>query len=186
MDAAEAISHRDEFRDILLSSSSFNTHKGQEENFAGLNFPKFFDSWFKSKGTPLFFLFKKNLSVTNIQYAELLSLLQKLTTHTSGSSLEYQFASTKEIRSVLIDLIADFYIKHKSDAKLKYALISNQYFSLIERTIIIDPYYGSCSVFLPPGLNLDLAKLCAEAGYIHSCGYNIYVRNVNKANNEEF
>ena len=36
--------------------------------------------------------------------------------------------------------------------------------------LIYDPYYGSALVHVPQTLSLDLASICADAGYIHSCG----------------
>lgn len=50
----------------------------------------FFKKWFRENGTPYFFLFKKNLSVTNTQYVELFSLITRHST--------YDFASPKECK----------------------------------------------------------------------------------------
>jgi len=41
----------------------------------------FFNEWFRKLGVAHFFLFKKNLSCTNIQYAELIALIRL---HTKG------------------------------------------------------------------------------------------------------
>jgi 16S rRNA G966 N2-methylase RsmD len=68
----------------------------------------------------------------------------------------------------------------------RYEAIAALYAPLLARTIVLRPFFGSCAVFLPPDLTLDLAAVCAASGYIHSCGHNVFSRNVEKTEREDF
>jgi len=56
---------------------------------------------------------------------------------------------------------------------------------LLRNLVAIEPLFGSCSVYLPPSLSIDLKRACGESGYIHSCGGLVYFRNGRKAEYSE-
>lgn len=148
---------------------------------------RFFDAWFKRLGSAYFFLFKKNLKVTNIQLAELLALLRRFIVPLGGvANPNIQFLSTKEFIAALDGIISSFPMENKEDTDNKYSFISKLYGRLLGRMVVVDAYFGSASVLLPPTLDINLAAVCGCSGYIHSCGRNIFFRNVNKARKSEF
>ena len=51
---------------------------------------------------------------------------------------------------------------------------------------VVDCFWGSCAVFLPPPIELDLAQVCGYSGYVHSCGRNVFIRNFRKIQREHF
>lgn len=139
----------------------------------------FRQKWFGADtgGTPFFFLFTKNLSITNVQFAELLSLLRLHTFDRTGARAKaLYFVTSEEFDRTLVEMVEPF----EGDRALG-DLLSQLYWDVYSRTVLVDPYYGSCNVFLPPNLTLHLAAVAGEAGYLHSCGYSIFVRNMVKA-----
>jgi hypothetical protein len=58
---------------------------------------------------------------------------------------------------------------------------ADNYSDAFSRTAAINLFYCSCAVFLPPEIDINLEKLCAQSGYVHSAGYSIYIRNIKKA-----
>jgi len=60
------------------------------------------------------------------------------------------------------------------------------YAEVLRHTILLDVFHGSCSVFFPPHLSLDLFQVCSESGYIHSCGRNVYARELAIADDKDF
>lgn len=60
------------------------------------------------------------------------------------------------------------------------------YEPVFSRTIALDAFFGSCAVFIPPTLDINIRAICAESGYIHSCGPSIYLRKLYKARRNEF
>lgn len=141
----------------------------------------FFKIWFRQYGTPFFFLFKKNLHVTNMQFAELVALLQSMMTDDSGQEVEFQFVSPKEFVSTFRNLISSFPMNSEEDAAQTRDLLAELYSDILRRIVVLSPHFGTCEVFLPANLSLNLALLCGYSGYIHSCGHNVYVRNATKA-----
>ncbi|MEO8374476.1 MAG: hypothetical protein ABI471_04570 [Sphingomonas bacterium] len=143
-------------------------------------------SVYTHRGQKYVFVFNQNLRRTNLQIAELLALL-RLHTHYEGDrdqarveGIEFStFSETTElfasavggIREINDENLASFYeeISHQVDTKL-----------------LVELFYGSASVYLPQHLTLDLALICGESGYIHSCGQQVLLRNVEKATEEEF
>lgn len=146
---------------------------------------KFFTNWFRKSGSAHFFLFRKNLKVTNIQFAELLSLIRSHTQQLSKLALVYnlQFMSVSEFKEAISNLVEAF---PRLDKESRYDFIAKQYCQIISQHIVVDCFYGSCAVFVPPLLRLDIEAVCAYSGYIHSCGHNIFIRNIDKATTEEF
>jgi hypothetical protein len=83
-------------------------------------------------------------------------------------------------------MIGDFFLDHRQiwddeDAlSQRISFVSDNYQQLLRNILVLNPYFGSATVYLPPDMNLDVKKICAESGYIHSCGRLIYVRNMTK------
>lgn len=153
----------------------------------------FFESYFKVNGNGYFFLFKKNLRVTNIQFAELLSLLKRYSHSEIESNVgsKFHFFTAPQFNNTIKEL-KDAYIKDTdiydpdNDKAMKDSAkhFAETYFSLFQHIVILDPYYTSCSIFIPPFISIDLKSICGMSGYIHSCGSHIYVRNINKCDHE--
>jgi hypothetical protein len=154
----------------------------------------FYRDWFRGRhSTPYFFLFRKNLAVTNLQFAELLALLRTYTTQSSdGSRPHLQFYSTDEFNRQVLNLLnslADRFPPGAADDKEPVTNLckefANHWGELVNRTVVIDAFYGSCVSFFPPGLDLDLGTVCGVSGYIHSCGPSVWARKVGKAEPKE-
>src|SRR5260221_10886889 len=67
----------------------------------------FFRLWFRTHGTPCFFLFKRHLGVTNMQYVELFSLLQ-LYCKDSKTGLprsQLLFHRTEDMKATVVDTV---------------------------------------------------------------------------------
>lgn len=142
--------------------SSTNRHQIKPE--------RIFNYWFRRDGTCLFFLFKKNLRITNIQFGELLSLLK---THIRVKGYarvpHLRFLSVPEFHWSFCRIKETFDLgSPKERSYVAYAY--GQHFG---QTVVIQPFFCSCAVYLPPLMSLDLLKVCGESGYIHSCGANL-------------
>lgn len=150
---------------------------------------QFFKNWFTHDDQAYLFLFKKNLKVTNIQFAELLALIRTHNRHKCkkgdvnvGNLIFMSVADFKDKVCDSLDTISKFSTRDTS----KSYLITELYAPLLERLVVIDSFFGSCAVFIPPHLEIKLEKICAHSGYVHSCGRNIFTRKINKTNKEEF
>lgn len=154
--------------------------------------PIFFQEWFKVAGESYYFVFKKNLKVTNIQYAELVSLLKRHIKNTGIKSDNIQFYNVDEFNEAITQLVNTFIPKEFKkepnfpDLDDKLNLIIDLYSDLLTHAIVIDAFYGSCAVFLPHNIEIQIEKICSFSGYIHTCGHNIYIRKIEKANKEDF
>lgn len=155
----------------------------------------FFNLWFLKGGKHYTFVFKQNLRVTNIQYKELIVLLQKFSNYHEKNELI--FLSTEEFVDKINNLISCFISDDEllvnnnnqginDELTKKLVHIDNIYREMFEKIIVVDPYYGSCAVFIPHNIEIDLSKICFYSGYIHSCGENVFTRNMKKANKIEF
>lgn len=175
--------HLNDFENKLIDTLT------SSENDGKFLFSKFFSKWFREFGTSYFFLFKKNLKVTNIQFAELLALIR---THTKPKAegcepiLGLQFLSVSEFKAAIFEIVNAFPCAGSESSGFQYNIIVNLYSSLLRRIIVIDSFFGSCVVFIPPHLKVDLLSICAYSGYIHSCGYNVFIRKVYKTKKEDF
>jgi len=150
---------------------------------------QFFNPWFRKYGKSYFFIFKKNLKVTNIQFAELISLIRsniKIKNRTDNCRI--QFLSVTDFVETTSRLFDTFNYTKKTSIEKKqiFDTIEKCYFSIINHIIVIDAFYGSCAVFLPYNIKLDIEKICALSGYIHSCGDNIFTRRISKADKGQF
>ncbi len=148
----------------------------------------FFKKWFREEGTPLFFLFKKNLSVTNTQYVELFALLEL---HTKGTFLPGQNCkllcyTTDHIKETFTDVMITLLEDYKNVDTSRIKSFAKQYLDVFCSTVAVDMFFGSCAIFLPPGTNCDLEKIVNDSGYIHSAGRSVYIRNIKKARKADF
>lgn len=166
--------------DCILQSVSKETNE--------FHWDAFFRRWYRESGTPAFFLFKRHLGVTNTQYTELLSLIRTHSTFSPELSdgLHLVFHTTEQIKNGLYDAMSVILERgpgHLADAVSTFV---DLYQDIFLSTVAIDMFYCSCAVFMPPGVGIDLKRICADAGYIHSTGYTIYVRNIRKAKKQDF
>lgn len=140
---------------------------------------RFFELWYGARRNAYFFLFKKNLKITNIQYSELIALLRSYTSGQGGTAgRDLQFLSRREFNSAIAGIVATFPLQAPNE---RARLVFRLYGGLLKHLVIVEPYYSSCNIFLPPELSLDLKSICALSGYIHSCGRNLWTRNTRKA-----
>ena len=141
---------------------------------------QFFNCWFDEHGSACYFLFRKNLAITNIQFAELLALIRTYTTdcQTGRRKEHILFLSAHHLKDTIADIVTERGSLDATDDRL--AFVTSTYAELLERIVVVDPFYGSAAVFLPPNLSIDLATICALSGYIHSCGRNVLLRSTEK------
>jgi hypothetical protein len=140
--------------------------------------------WFTKHGSATLFLFKKNLRVTNVQFAELLALV-RTELRSSGHDIagEVQFASSHEFKRTVTEIagaLGDLSPSTFADT------LTDLYARLLDRMVVVRCFYSSAVVFLPPHLTISLPTLVARAGYVHSAGTAVYVRRMDKAHPEEF
>lgn len=156
----------------------------------------FFQSWFINNGKSYCFVFKQNLFVTNIQFRELLDLIQ-LNVQKTETTSSINFLTTDDFNKLVADIIESFIdeteleeIREKkaipTTVNDRLEVICNNYINLFENTIIVDAFYTSCMIALPCRLEIDIVQMCYQSGYIHSCGENIYIRNIRKAKYKNF
>ena len=171
-------SYLDKISEKLLLTLNKCFAKGIE-NFS----ENFYRQWFISRNSNYFFLFSHNLSVTNIQLGELVALLHQYAkrkyTNNSNVPHELQFVTTNEFKQSIEQLMASFPIdrEHPTPCLKKIAQI---YAPILANTVILDGFFNSCSVSLPPYMSIKLDKICGASGYIHSCGQTIFIRNMLK------
>ena len=144
----------------------------------------FFQSWFRKHGSAFLFVFKKNLKVTNMQIAELHALLRlHLKRSSTGEYVrDFQAMSAREFRNSVQSIIESFRQYPREDA---FQLVTGLYNSLLRDIVVLEVFFGSCALFLPFDLEIDLAAVCGESGYIHSCGSSLLNRNISKATEKE-
>lgn len=134
---------------------------------------RFWQHWFWEKGTCLFFLFRKNLRVTNIQFAELIALINlhlRFPGHSRAPHL--RFLNVIEFNSSIRRLDETFNLSSTHERNRAAKMYAQQF----GQTLVIDPFYCSCALYLPPLLQVDLEAICGESGYIHSCGSNLFTK----------
>lgn len=176
MDYSENIAYRKLFTECLCNSFDEKHTFNQE---------KFFRNWFRENGKSYFFLFKKNLSRTSIQFPELFSLITVHSHSDVGSLGHLQFKDRRDFLTGLKETISALLWSKKTELDVANDFAS-LYHSSFWPVVVVEPLFGSCSVFLPPHINLDLKRICAESGYIHSCGTNVYTRAVEQATEGTF
>ncbi|MCW2672290.1 MAG: hypothetical protein JWP14_879 [Frankiales bacterium] len=151
----------------------------------GFNKDAFFRGWFRERdGGSFQFVFRKNLAVTNIQYAELFALLRIHTTCPAADTGELEFISGGEFQTLVEELVSGFRIGD-GDVQARCQLLAELYGPMLRRLVVVDALFGSCGIHLAPGLEVDLAAVCAESGYISLCGRSVYYRPTDKATADE-
>ncbi len=165
-------SFRSRLRELFLES--FEEHHFSLETF--------FSLWFQTHGSGYVFVFKKNLRVTNIQFAELLALFRcHVSDRCTGARYKHlQFLAIQDFEETFRDVLVSF-LEGSTPREDGVEQFVSLYAGLLERVIIVQPFFGSCTVFIPPHLALDLASVCAYSGYIHSCGRLVYLADIAKA-----
>jgi hypothetical protein len=140
----------------------------------------------------LFLLLHKNISVTNISCEEVLSLL-RIYTFASGKeavkSANISFFSddeyTRFLHALFDSLISNFTketgLIDENGAREFIDLVSNNYGTVLETTLIVNFYYTSTLVHVPISMFCKVRNIIAESGYIHSGGSAIYTRKADKA-----
>lgn len=167
----------------LLTNCIINSIEGND-----FRWEKFFKLWYRKHGTPLFFLFKKNLSVTNTQYVELFSLMMRYCSKniTNKEDTKLLFYSTEHIRNTFNEVVASLLEDFNSIDFIKIEKFSERYLDVFSSTIAVDMFFGSCAMFIPNGIEIHLEKVVNDSGYIHSAGRSIYIRNIKKAKKGDF
>jgi hypothetical protein len=150
-------------------------------------FSDFFQSWVREEGAAYFFLFKKNLQTTNIQYAELASLIRQNTARkkTQERVPDVAFHTTARFRRTIEAIVAPVLERSGADQP-RLGHIAELYWPLVDTSMILDIFYTSCALFVPPHLSVDLLEVCANSGYVHSCGPAVFIRKVAKATPRDF
>src|SRR5258708_2442297 len=174
--------------EIASENHQTSLAEGEQATSGGITFAsyKFFDHWFRDSGKVFSFLFKKNLKVTNIQIAELVALFRTYTRSNCEKETlgDLHFLSTREFNEN-IERIVNTFPRQYQNSRSRFEIVAENYGDILKRTVVFEPYFGSCVVYLPCSLAVELHLICASSGYIHSCGANIYIRNVYKATKEE-
>jgi hypothetical protein len=161
---------------------------------------KFFDAWYFRHHQAHFFLFRKNLKVTNIQFAELLALIRVHSHRGEGnerypaeqdSSGGLQFVAQADFTIFMGQLFQTFVCDAETQLgrsrKLGECLdeLIDQYWQILANQFVFDSYFGSAVIFTPFGVTLDLHCICAYAGYVHSCGHLVFLENANELRRAE-
>jgi len=157
---------------------------------------KFFNKWFRTDGKPYYFLFRKNLSVTNIQFAELIALVRHHLRWGTRPFPNVQIVSFTSIMETLhqanhgfmeaLEYGATSRRTNPEEIQNVFRQLLSHYMEPLKRTIVAEVFHSSCSIFVPPHLSLDLPSVCIESGYIHSCGDNIFARTFPKTTISNF
>lgn len=142
----------------------------------------FFRAWFRVIGKSYFFLFKRNFEVTNLQISELLALIDMQTQRRENNQWRVQFVPPSEFRQIVQSAYDS--LPPKDDKYLPTEL-AIRLGSVIANIVCVEPLFGSCAIYLPPGMHLDLPRLCGESGYIHSCGQLLLFRNLSKVTHSD-
>lgn len=169
-----------------LKKSELNRHRPDNSKpKKAFHAPEFFKRWFRDNGRSYYFVFRKNLSVTNIQFEELLSLIRaNITSEIDGRPIEnLHFSSVDDFQRAAQSLVDAFAPNGKAPP---YLFIAATYLPIFEKRIVTIAFHGSCAVFIPPKMKLNLERVCAYSGYINFCGKSIYIRRIAKARDTEF
>lgn len=138
---------------------------------------EFFLRWFGRHEQKYFFLFRRNLSVTNIHFAELLSLI-RVHHHISDGDIgvnNLQFVSRSTFAVLVRGFAADFArISIEGTARhvgpdSAFSTMVAQYAPLFSHLLVLDYFYGSAAVFSPSHIRLRLDRICAYSGGIYAC-----------------
>ena len=202
LNAVDELTHRlsvalnECYREFKLSHSSAIPDGSTLVNF-------FFRNWYR----PATFLFRKSAKVTNVQYAELMALIRVKSkylyeTNPDKDSCARVYERSNRMKGIFVSLWdaqprqpgikaspkerkkgkkgerEDENLSASTDDFVRK--FSARYAELFADTILIDPYLSSAQVNVSPLIELQLADICAESGYIYACGYTVYMRRSNK------
>lgn len=175
-----------EYRKIQISRLSECIKESIDGN--EFQWDNFFKLWYRKYGTPYFFLFKKNLGVTNTQNLELFSLIalhsKNLLFPPENSKL--LFYTTEHIKTTFTEAVMNLTEGFEISNVDRIYRFSEKYIDIIGSSVAVDMFFGSCAVFIPGGIETNLSLIVAESGYLHSAGKSIYVRNIAKARKSNF
>jgi hypothetical protein len=148
----------------------------------------FVPHWFWRISRAYCFVFKKNLRITNIQVAELFSLVRSHV-HSTVIDSDLRFSSIPAFDKQLSRFMETF----GSDVpNIEESLnsgaekIVNSYADYFANLALIDLHFGSCILSIPPLYSIDLEGICYLSGYIHSCGPCIYARDIYHSRYDRF
>ncbi len=145
-------------------------------------------------------LFRSSIDVTNLQISELFSLLSSHTVVAGANDnctqkVPLQFTSTDELRQIL----AETWVSQVPDLETLDSFATNtevynsitdtfvsSFGGLVSSTLVVDVFSSSAVIYPPPGLAIDCVSVLERAGFIHSFGNLIYIRNVKKTSVSEF
>jgi hypothetical protein len=96
-------------------------------------------------------------------------------------ALPFQFNSSKELKARLLGLWESLGVGSKEEWVDRRDFFIDYYSDLFLCTILVDCFYGSAVVHVPRSLHIDHKYICAESGYVYSCGRAIYIRKTMKA-----
>lgn len=143
-----------------------------------------------------FFLLQKNLNVTDISMAELMTLLRQFTLPRANAPVDknenrdINFFSDTEYTKYLLNIILSLYPSEliiNSDDEYRRLIervsdtITEHHGDLLKDTIILDCYFTSAVVHIPRSMTANVRRVVAESGYIHSAGHALYIRKIEKA-----
>lgn len=189
-------------RFVEAALDAFYVSRGRDDKWRSqFDRSKFFRTWFRNNRNAYVFVFKESLEITNIQVAELMALVCQYSFHDERHTLAGQslwFNSQDDFYEAINQFVAPLFDwdinpdndigergepKNKARDKIRdhINLVEKHYWDVIKTSVVIEIYNGSCVLFLPPHVSIDLTKICAASGYIFSCGELIYVRNALKA-----
>lgn len=173
-----------DMRDTLVQSIESSLDKHSRE----FQWDSFFQTWFRDRGSPYFFLFKKHLGVTNTQVLELFALLETYARDASSGSPKSRllFHTTQHIKDSFVEILYSVLDAEEDAQTDEIRNFAEQNLETLSSTVAVDLFYCSVAVALPPGIQVDLNQVCADSGYIHSAGRSIYIRNLKKARVYDF
>lgn len=157
---------------------------GNDEVGWSLNVDQVIKRVFSASGQRFFFLFNQNIRRTNLQIAELISLIRlHCKSVANGKRVEgLEFSTFSEIK----ELVDAAYQGVGGPTSNSFAMFCNEIEHFLDNKIIIETFHGSACVYLPIGIEISEEIICGESGYIHSCGELLLVRNSSKATVTEF
>ena len=156
----------------------------------------FFNDWFYRQGRAYAILFKRHLGITDLQYAELYPLIRQYTFLVEDGKKPIEgrgkraqnlmFHNTDDFKRTVRNIIDPFLESTPTESQLDLTALSGAYDSLLRYSVILDSRYGSCCLLVPPCLSLSLGEVCAQSGYIDSCGPQIYARSIESGSPADF
>ena len=135
-------------------------------------------------------LFHKNLSVTNTSLLEVVSLLRLNTNHTKDRTIRtFDFFSdeqyTRFFKFLWQSSAPATPLPTEADAiacmERTASDFVDKYRYIFETTIIMNIFFTSALIHIPKSLKTNVRNVAYEAGYIHSIGPALFVRNIEKA-----